>query len=62
MSEEGKHATQEVCQFQFQFQIQNYRNDGIGVRKTGENIHGEKGKEKKLKYGADPYLYVNSRM
>ena len=45
MSEEGKHATQEVCQFQFQ--IQNDRNDGIGVRKTGENIHSEKEKENK---------------
>ena len=60
MSEEGEHAMQEVCQFQFQFQ--NNRNDGIGVRKTGENIHGEKGKEKKSKYGVGPYLYANSRM
>ena len=59
-SEEGEHATQEVRQFQFQ--IQNSRNDKIEARKKGENIHGEKGKEKKSKYGADPYLYVNSRM
>ena len=52
MSEEGKHAMQEVCQFQFQ--IQNDRNDGIGVRKIGENIHGEKGKEKKIKIWVRP--------
>ena len=52
MSEEGEHAMQEVCQFQFQ--IQNNRNDGIGVRKTGENIHGEKGKEKKIKIWGRP--------
>ena len=52
MSEEGEHAMQEVCQFQFQ--IQNNRNDGIGVRKTWENIHGENGKEKKIKIWGRP--------
>ena len=48
-SEEGEHATQEVRQFQFQ--IQNSRNDKIEARKKGENIHGEKGKEKNQNMG-----------
>ena len=48
-SEEGEHATQEVCQFQFQ--IQNSRHDEIESRKKKEYIHGEEGKENNQIWG-----------
>ena len=47
-SEEGEHATQEVCQFQFQ--IQSSRHDEIEARKK-ENSLGEEGKENNQNMG-----------
>ena len=47
-SEEGEHATQEVCQFQFQ--IQSSRHDETEARKN-ENSLGEEGKENNQNMG-----------
>ena len=52
MSEKCEHTMQKVCQIQIQ--IQNSTKDRIGIRKIGEKIQGEKGKENKSKYMAGP--------